>query len=236
MDERKLEELFRSAVRDAPPASFDQADVAAEAVRITRRRRSLLASGGGLAVVVLAVGLFFGTGGFGHTQGGTSSAAGVASEPRSDSTGTNVAPKPFADQGPVRGMSGFPSESPMQGGVSNGRVGPSADSTPSGCGPTDEQLAVALANELSSVGAPAATPVSVACPPGTRSASYDVGAQRVTALLVPAANAGLVRTDGSATVTGPSTTGTWTVFVLGTPAAPAGVDLGTVQRGIATHF
>lgn len=37
-DERKLTELFRSAVQDAPPASFDAGDVATAAGRITRRR------------------------------------------------------------------------------------------------------------------------------------------------------------------------------------------------------
>jgi hypothetical protein len=238
VDERKLEELFRSAVRDAPPASFDHTDVTAAAERISRRRRSMLASGGGLAVVVLAVGLFLGLGGLRQTQGGTSSTAGYAAAPRSDSAGTKFVPQPFADQrgGAAGGTSGFPSGPPMQGGGSSGKVGPGADSTRSGCGPTDEQLAVALANELSSVGAPAAIPATLTCPSGTRSASFYVGADRVTALLVPAAAAGRVSTQGAASSDGRSASGAWQVYVLGTPAVPSGVDLAAVQHAIGTHF
>ena len=67
MDEDKLADLFRAVVADPPPASFDERDVAAQAGRVTARRRSMLIGAGGLAVVVLAVGVLLGTGVFGHT-------------------------------------------------------------------------------------------------------------------------------------------------------------------------
>ena len=39
MDERKLEALFQDAARAAPPASFDEQDVARASRRVTARRR-----------------------------------------------------------------------------------------------------------------------------------------------------------------------------------------------------
>ena len=77
MDEQKLNELFKSAVGDAPPASFDAQDIATAAQRLTKRRRSLLAGGGGIAVLVVAVLVVLVSGGFGHTSGSGGVAAGA---------------------------------------------------------------------------------------------------------------------------------------------------------------
>src|SRR6266700_1636897 len=78
MDEQKLRDIFSSAVRDVPPASFDDRDVAAVAKRLTARKRSMLI-GGSVFVAVIGVGIVIGTGTLGSdSTGGTSSAAGQA--------------------------------------------------------------------------------------------------------------------------------------------------------------
>lgn len=93
VDERKLEELFRSAVQSAPPASFDEQDVRRASRRITVRRR-VAAVGGALVAAGLLVGLGTGTGLFAPREDSqvasppptqappTSQAPGVLSEPR----------------------------------------------------------------------------------------------------------------------------------------------------------
>ncbi|MER7015387.1 hypothetical protein ABT324_28470 [Saccharopolyspora sp. NPDC000359] len=58
MDERKLEELFRDSVQSAPPASFDEHDVARASRRITARRRVAAVGGTVVAAGVLAGGVF----------------------------------------------------------------------------------------------------------------------------------------------------------------------------------
>lgn len=238
-DERKLVELFSSAVRDAPPASFDDRDVARAAERITRRRRSMLVGGGGVAAVVIAVGLFFGTGGFGHTFGGpvSSSGAAMSAAQQSDTSGTRFkGPLAETENGPSGHGTRFSSESPMQGGNSNGRAGPGAGSTSQGCGPMDGELAVALANELPSVGAPAANPAGLSCPAGTRSATYAVPHGSVTALLVPPAQAPLIRSGTLASTPAPAASGAWTVVVLTQPDSGYATSLFDIANKIAAKF
>jgi hypothetical protein len=193
VDEQKLTGLFQSAVRDAPPASFDVHDVAIAAAaekRATMRRRTWILGGGGFVVAFLAVGLILGGGTLGDALRGTSSAGSAAGQ---STVGNNLAPRVSGGQVqrvPGNGT-GFPTATPLQGGGGVGGVGPGADGTPGGCGPTDGQLAVALANELSSVGAPPqAAPASIGCPAGSRVAAYlvhdgsDVG--YVVAVVTPA--------------------------------------------------
>ncbi len=238
-DERKLTELFRSAVADAPPASFDAPDVAAAADRMTRHRRRLLAGGSGAAVVVLAVGLFLGTGGFGHTLGGpTSGGVAIAPARQSDTAGSRLSGGPFAQQetGAGHARTGFPAESPLQGGDPTGKVGPSAGSTSQGCGPADRELAVALANELPSAGAQVPDPVAVKCPAGSRSATYAVSGGTVTALLVRPADVSAVRTGGLAFTDTPSASGSWNLFLLTTPGGADAGSLLTVGQRIAAKF
>lgn len=241
MDERKLAELFQSTVRDAPPASFDDTDVVLASKAITRRRRAMLAGGGSLAVVVLAVSLVLATGVFGHTLGGSSSSgAAMAPERQSNTNGTRLGEGPFSGNeggpGSPRVATGFPTESPMQGGGTTGRVGPGADSTLQGCGPTDAELAFALAGELSSVGAPILAPAGVSCPPGTRVATYAVPKGSVTALLVPAGRTSQVTVRGLASSATPSASGTWTVFVVSQPSSSYATRLAAIEQAIATRF
>ncbi|HKN96451.1 MAG TPA: hypothetical protein VJX10_04990, partial [Pseudonocardiaceae bacterium] len=176
MDERQLAELFRAVAGQAPPASFDEHDVATASRKVTQRRRAVLASGGGLAVVLLAVGLVFGAGGFGHTlSGGGTTAVAVAPNRTSGgrANGHTVGPE-LAGPGVTRQEPSFPTTSPLQGGAAAGSAGHGAGSTHAGCGPTDGELAVALASELPAVGVPEPVPGALICPSGARSAAYAV--------------------------------------------------------------
>jgi hypothetical protein len=192
VDEHKLTGLFQSAVRDAPPASFDVHDVAMAAAgekRATMRRRTWILGGAGFVVAFLAVGLVLGGGTLGDALRGTSTSAGSAAG--RSTVGGNPAPRISGGQAQKQGNgTDFPTATPLQGGGGVGGVGPGAGGTPGGCGPTDGQLAVALANELSSVGAPQAAPASVGCPAGSRVAAYLVhdgsDAGYVVAVVTPA--------------------------------------------------
>lgn len=214
MDDQQLSELFQAAAQEVPPASFDEHDVASASRRVTVRRRSVLAGGSGLVVVVLAVGLLLGTGVLGHTvgNGGASAAsAGVAEGPSHSSLPFGRLAEPAPGD---HGQQDFPESSPMQGGVGTGRVGHGADSTHAGCGPADGELAVALASELPSAGAQVPIPAEVTCPPNSRSAAVAVPHGVAVAVLVPRADQ-----------TGPtrpgvtSASGSWVVTVVSEPAA-----------------
>ncbi|MEO6084972.1 MAG: hypothetical protein ABIQ18_17860 [Umezawaea sp.] len=187
MDENKLAELFKDAARDAPPPSFDVASVRAGSHRATVRQRSAIALGSTMAVVLVFGGVALGTGEF-----GVPNSTGLAA---SDSAGSGKAAEqpaaPF-DQSTLGGSvdrgapeaQDVPEGSSTQGVGPSGNVSPSADGTPSGCGTVDRELANALAGELS-VASDLATPAGVACPDGSRSASFDVGGGRVYAVVVP---------------------------------------------------
>src|SRR6266511_730647 len=54
MDERKLNELFRDAVPDAPTPSFGAADIVLESGRQTLRKRNALLGGSALGLAILA--------------------------------------------------------------------------------------------------------------------------------------------------------------------------------------
>lgn len=246
MDERRLAELFRDAAGDAPPASFDEHDVATESRRVTRRRRSMLAGGSGVAVVALAAGLLLGPGGFGHTLGGGTQGAASAPAVRGGPVQPDQSPFGPAVEGPAaRGTDSFPSSSPAQGGGKVGGVGPNAGSTRIGCGPTDREVAVALAGELPSVGAPTTVTPGLTCGGTTRAATYLVrdGAATgyVTAVLSPRADpATLTMRGGVLSSTGTSASGKWQVTVVGEPAGgqvpPLADRLGAVERAIAARF
>jgi hypothetical protein len=225
VDDQRLSELFRVAVGDAPPASFDEKDIVAASHRVTDRRRSLLLGGGGLVVVLLALGLLLGTGLLRHTVGsGVSGANAVAGGPTPLSTG----------RGPEAAVPGliqsFPWSTSVQGGVGTGKVG-TADGTHAGCGPVDGDLAVALAGELPSAGAQVPVPTSVRCPAGSRSAAVTVPGGVVIAVLVP------IGSGFSHPGLDVATSGKWTVLVQGAPASavPAG-QLAAVRQHLAARY
>jgi hypothetical protein len=177
VDEHKLADLFRDAVRDAPPASFDEADVRTASRRVSARKRTQLALGSTLAAVLLV--------------GGTVVATGLIAGPKSDNTNAaagnsdaTVMQAP-AERGEGTLPKDLPGEEPTQGGSTPWSVGSQADtSAPQGCGTVDRKLADALAVELS-VPADQAVPVKASCPAGARGAAFSVDGGKVSAVLVP---------------------------------------------------
>jgi len=245
VDEHKVTGLFQSAVRDAPPASFDVYDVAMAAKaekRTTMRRRTWIIGGGGFVVAFLAVGLILGGGTLGDALRGTSSSGAAAGRSPADS---NLVPGVSGGQAQnqvPRNGTDFPTATPLQGGGGVGGVGPGADGTPGGCGPTDGQLAVALANELSSVGAPPhAAPPSVGCPAGSRVAAYLVhdgsDSGYVVAVVTPAGKSTAGDTAvGVARAVAPASGGRQ-ITVLSVPASTgATAPLTGALFGIATDL
>ena len=244
MDEQKLAELFRAAAADAPPSSFDAHDVTRVSRRITARRRSMLAGGSAVAGIVLVVGLVVGFVGFGHT--GSSSSRTAASAPVA---GANPgASSDFDRAQPMipRVGSGFSTTTPKQGGDVDGGTG----SNPAGCGPTDVKLAVALANELPSVGAtqvPAdsAVPLPAGCPAGARSAGFLVrdssGAGLVGVVLLPAGvpPTQLTLPARTASRLAPTAAGAVVVAfsqpVASSATAPLADRLGVIAAAVAAH-
>lgn len=190
MDERKLAELFNDAVRDVPPASFDQSDISAESSRLTRKRNTLL-TGTALGFALLAGVVVAGDAWWPSNTTGDSSAAGSAESPANGNDlsspyeGTTDGPSQEAAE-----AQDFPPATPSRGRSSDGNTGSRAGRTPGGCGTADRELAAALAGEL-----PAATsfaefvPSPLACPEGGRSASFGVqdGPRRglMSIMLVP---------------------------------------------------
>lgn len=165
--------LFRSAVDDAPPASFDEQDVRAR-YRRTRRRRMSTVAGSALAVVLAAVLVPVLV--LAGRPGGSAPPGALAAAPHASTT-TPHRLSPFAQQLP-----GGPSE---QGNGPHGRVGPQVDGTRSGCARVDRELATALEGELP-VPADTAIPVPGGCPAGGRGAALPVHGATVAAVVLPA--------------------------------------------------
>ena len=178
MDDDRLAQLLHDAVQDAPPATFDADDVLTESRRLTARRRSLVRNGTMGAVVLVAAGLLTGLGvvsfgSFGHTVSNSAGSAAPADATMNNQghPGNEFPPNSRSNDGP-RAQFNVPESSPMQGGGGTGNAGPMTGSTPGGCGSTDGELAVALANELPSVGDPKPTTVpSADCPADTTAAA-----------------------------------------------------------------
>jgi hypothetical protein len=254
VDDQKLNDLFQAAVRDVPPASFDELDVAKESRRVTQRRRSLLAGGSALTIVVLAVGVLVTTGGFGQTPGGTSASAGAALvAPAQSNTERSFGSEQLPQAHPAASApeSGFPATTPMQGGADAGSAGSNAGGTPGGCGPTDRELAVALANELPSVGAKSfvadnAIMGTLTCPTGSRSAAYRVqdGSAEgdVIVVLAPAGSqAGeFGARAGSVSASAPASGGRMLTVVIQprstSPSAPLGARVGDLAVTVAARL
>lgn len=177
MDEHKLAELFRDAVRDTPPSSFDEGDVRSASRRVTARRRTQLALGSTMAAVLVV--------------GGAVVATGLIARPESASTSAAKGDNSVM-QAPAEGDRGdgslnkdLPGGVPTQGGTTPWSVGASADtSAPQGCGTVDRKLADALAVELS-VPADQAVPVGVACPTDSRAAAFVVDGETIAAIVTP---------------------------------------------------
>jgi hypothetical protein len=257
VDEKKLGELFRDAVRDAPPASFDTGDVLVASRRATARHRTAVALGSTVAAVVLLGGTALGV----NLLGNRGSSLNAASAP-AVGTGSPGLMTPFNRPGAgaatpdTRSLEtqrgGLPPKSipespPTQGGELSGSASPRAGSTLVGCGPVDRELAVALANELPAAAGAQPVPVTGSCPDGALSAGYEVRDGDRTGLfsvvVVPARIGGSAVLDqpaGSRVTTIP-TSGGGTITVLSTPAtgstaAPFGDRVPAVADHLASQY
>jgi hypothetical protein len=253
VDDDRLAQLLHDAVQESPPATFDADDVLTESRRLTARRRTLVRNTTMGAVILVAAGLLTGLGvvgfgTFGHTVDSTAGGANNAIDApaRPSSTSNEFHPNPHQGSGP-KAQFNVPESSPMQGGDGTGNAGPTTGSTPGGCGSTDGELAVALANELPSVGDPKPTTVpSADCPAGTTSAAAmsvtDNGSPGVIVALVRPATAPPVQTTGGVGHANSDPTPHHNVVtVLSQPQTAGGTipfqaQLPAIAQHLATHF
>src|SRR5882757_2554044 len=182
MDEKRLSELLKDAVSDAPPSTFDQSDVTSESERLRIRHRNGVVAGSAFGVALLAgaaaLGVALSTG------PGSVESATAAGDGTSFGNG-NAAPNEVPD-GDVRiapqteggDQEDFPPETPKRGGSSDGNAGPAGPGgTPSGCEQADRELAAALAGELPAAAqlrTEDAFPVSLSCPADSLGAAFRV--------------------------------------------------------------
>ena len=181
MDEQKLAELFRDAAREAPPPSFDVAAVRSASARATSRRRSAVAGGSALALVLVFGGVAV-TANFAGTTSGDMAAAGSAERASSPNVTPFGASEPELlpkDASPDRSGGNPPENIPedpsTQGDEPSGTAGSTvAGSAQRGCVEVDRELAVALADELPVANADQASVAAADCPTGARGASFLV--------------------------------------------------------------
>ncbi|SDN20670.1 hypothetical protein [Allokutzneria albata] len=194
MDEHKLADLFRDAVREAPPASFDEQDVLGASKLATARHRMRVATGSAFGVVVLAGVAVFGANALnlGSDQGDVTAAqnsseygATEGGAPLVPLTGlqpmpSGVVPPGKTTQLPPRSI---PEPTSKQGDSGTGSAGPRTSSTPTGCGPADRELAVALAHELPAAAGLTPTPADRFCAAGSKAMSVVVRDGEVSGLV-----------------------------------------------------
>ncbi|GGU69347.1 hypothetical protein [Lentzea flava] len=181
MDEQKLADLFRDAVHDAPPASFDASDVRTASRRATLRRRNSIAAGTTLVVVLGFGGVVAGTNWINQDKSTSSNlGSGQANDNKAESPLTGPATALEA-QPPQKDFPGDPS---TQGdGSTPGSTGLStSDRAVQGCAGVDRELADALAGELS-VSPEHAQPPTVTCSPDSRSAAFKIDGLTITAIV-----------------------------------------------------
>ncbi|TQM82170.1 hypothetical protein FHX81_4567 [Saccharothrix saharensis] len=204
MDEQKLGELFRDAARDAPPPSFDVDAVRSASARASARRRSAVAVGSVMAVVLVFGGLVVGADLVRSTSGGELASAGSAQDASSPNVTPFTADEPEMvpkDASPDRSgevsPESIPEDSSTQGDDPPGSAGrTSAGSAQRGCVEVDRELAVALADELPVANADDAFAPTAFCPGAVRGASLpvrdgDVGGT-LSVVIAPGGTTGLL--------------------------------------------
>lgn len=247
MDEKKLAELLKDAVADAPPPTFTATDVARESGRQRVRHRNGVLAGSAFGVAVLAGATALGV----ALWTGPGSTTNSAAEQLSTSNGNgNAAPYELPDEdneesAPTQrgGAPDFPSETPKQGGYPDGNGGPAGPAgIPSGCEQVDRELAAALAGELpaaASVEVDDAVPVLVSCPQGATGAAYDISGGRVSVLLMPVG--GMVDPGVSGVQADAPLDDGRQVLVVSEPdepdgAAPFGSEIQRIATGVGTRL
>lgn len=244
MDERELETLFREAPGEAPPATFDAADVAAASRRATARHRMRVATAASFTALVLAGGALFAT--MGPLSGGDEQAA-ISTQ--MDENADRAQPDSAEARQHSGGLGMSREPAPKQGGEDSSRdaVDPEAAKRTSGCESVDRKLADALAGELP-VGpsrAPDPVPGIGPCVDGGSNAAYEVADGEASGLIsvaiIPAANdAPMASTaEGSRTRLAQTRTGSGEIVVVssrparGSPAAPLAGELQRIADAIA---
>ncbi|WP_028927373.1 hypothetical protein [Pseudonocardia acaciae] len=202
MDERRLAELFRDAADDAagqaPPATFDHADVLAGSRRAHQRHQRRVAGGVAVAAVAVAAVGLAGAGVFGSSTGTSSTLAGPAPASAPDRPG--FAPdarsaRPLEAAPPGAPQAAVPYGSGPGAAASPGAPGAPAPApapkeapnlatpfdarqreAPAGCAGPDPELFAQLAAVLPAVkdAIPRAPSDSEGCPPGARGVEVDV--------------------------------------------------------------
>ncbi|MBY8848083.1 hypothetical protein [Saccharothrix longispora] len=251
MDEQKLSELFRDATRDAPPASFDVGEVRAASARATARRRSAVAVGSALAVVLVFGGVVVSANLFANTAGDTAAAVSAEGAPPPDVTrfGDAQAPALPEDAAPDRsgGMPprSVPDDPSTQGDEPLGTADrPTVGRTPGGCVEVDRELAVALADELPVARGLQPAPAAANCPVGARGASYlvrDGGTTGTVSVVVAPAGTSDLAVDPSVRFQSSPTPGGEELYVLSEPAAGSSVapfadELASLAQRLGDRF
>ncbi|MBO0876346.1 MAG: hypothetical protein J2P19_23470, partial [Pseudonocardia sp.] len=187
MDERRLADLFQDAADDAaseaPPATFDHADVLAGSRRAVLRQRRRVAGGAAVAVVALAAVGLAGSGVLGSPAGSSSTLAGPA--PASAPARPGFAPEARSEGPPEAAPYGAAASSGARQAPAPPRPLPATPATPfgaqkrdssAGCASPDPELFAQLAAVLPAVkGAAARPPAGAAgCPAGGRGFEVDV--------------------------------------------------------------
>ncbi|WP_370945554.1 hypothetical protein AB5J62_41640 [Amycolatopsis sp. cg5] len=235
MDDRELERLFAGAPGEPPAPSFDHGDIVSESKKITARRRKAAGVAGTFAVLVL-----FGLGAI-RLSGAIGGMTETASAPGNAAVDTQSggSAQPLDSSGrPTSGgeKQSLPGTTPMQGGDASGKNGPRAGSA-LGCEAVDEELATALAGELS---VPVTAPtIGAFCGTAPRSARFPVdGGQMDIALLQP--GTAIPQAPDSATAS--ATTAKGLILVVrsvpttGNTTPPFAADLSRAVNRLAARF
>ncbi|MFI9811103.1 hypothetical protein [Saccharothrix variisporea] len=247
MDERKLAELFRDAAGGAPPPSFDVGSVRAESARVTARRRTQVALGSTLAVVLLFGGVLV-SANLGRSSNDMATSAGSAQ----DAPSPNLTATPFVLEGgepraetDQRGglpPKSIPDDPSTQGDGTSGTTGRDATGGTSGCQEVDRELAVALADKLPAAEGLQPAPAAAQCPPGSRGASFLVRdgaiAGVVSVVLVPKGGS-TVPSAATAEASSPAKAGVLHVLSepeAGSAVAPFAGELASLARELAAQF
>jgi hypothetical protein len=248
VDEQKLAELFRDAAREAPPPSFDVDAVRSASGRAAARRRSAIAVGSAVALVLVFGGLAVTANLIGTTSSDTS-AAGSAEHASSPNVTPFGAEEPeLRSKAAVPDRSGgnppesIPDDPSTQGDEPLGTAGrTAAGNAQRGCVEVDRELAVALADELPVANAGQASPAAAQCPTDARGAGFLVrdgdAYGTVSVVLAPADAAALV-TDGSGAYASAPTSDGRELYVLSRPEAgseegPFTADLAAIAERLA---
>lgn len=245
MDERELETLFREAPGEAPPATFDAADIEAASRRATARHRMRVATAASFTALVLTGGALFAT--IGPLSGGEQGAGTAVSAQMGESA--DRAQPNSADARQESGGLGLSREAaPKQGGEDSSldAADPEVADRTYGCESIDRKLADALAGELP-VGpsrAPDPVPGIGPCVDGGSNAAYEVSDGEASGLIsvaiIPASGdeAMAFRDEDSRTRVAQARTDGGLVLVSskpapGSPAAPLPDELQRIADAIA---